>query len=438
MSQAVLVVDDSLVTLDTVSANLRRLGYDPKVASDVATAAKTLTVRRADYIIFGLGLASGPELPELDQLRAACDTTIIVMPADNALATVGNAMAAGAHGMLVPRRAALLDYETALVFAHERWMADRPDFQPAPDETLVETLLADLMRRAPLAAWTVTPRSDQPTRITPRGGRTGLPADVAVAWSSYLSARLASQSEPMVLRHGVPAGSNLPALGGAVTVPVRGADGQVYGTLCGLHTAEILNADALITEATYAARFLAGALDLEEQVVAAETRAARAEASGGVDLATGLLGEAGFDAAVEHEDRRARRNGRNSAVVIVSVPELAQPPRAHDHATTGARDALAKNVCRAIADSVRGSDPVFRIGPGLFAIIAAECEATSTPIAARRVSSRLDAAQVAHHAAHGNSVNGTLRTAAREAQRAVTAPAKPLSKSLSERLVRSA
>lgn len=87
------------------------------------------------------------------------------------------------------------------------------------------------------------------------------------------------------------------------------------------------------------------------------------------DGLTGCFNRRRFDSALYGEIERARRYGRPLSVILVDLDRFKPINDIHGHA---AGDAILKGVAEALADRVRASDLVARIGGDEFAVLAPE------------------------------------------------------------------
>ncbi len=166
-----------------------------------------------------------------------------------------------------------------------------------------------------------------------------------------------------------------------VGIPVVYADGELFGTLCGLdrhpqqhHLSQhepllILLGDLLSCVMQSDVARVATARVLESTRLLAHT-----------DSLTGLLNRRGWDQVCVTEQIRHHRFGDHASIVVVDLDGLKQVNDAHGHASG---DAVIQKAAAAITRAVRDVDRVARTGGDEFAVL---CPQTS----ARQVTSLLD------------------------------------------------
>ncbi|EKV29613.1 GGDEF domain protein [Caenispirillum salinarum AK4] len=113
------------------------------------------------------------------------------------------------------------------------------------------------------------------------------------------------------------------------------------------------------------------------------------------DGLTGCFNRRRFDSALHGEAERARRYGRPLSVILVDLDRFKPINDIHGHA---AGDAVLKGVAEALADNVRSSDLVARVGGDEFAILAPETGAEQ----ARALASKLSQAVAEKRVAFGH------------------------------------
>jgi diguanylate cyclase len=187
------------------------------------------------------------------------------------------------------------------------------------------------------------------------------------------------------------AGRQIP-VGAYIGVPLRQADGRLFGTLCGIDPEPQPEsvADELPLVELIAA-LLGTVLQGELAASAAQRRAEQARAEALTDSVTGLYNRRGWDTLLTGEDARCRRYGHPACVV-----SLALGPRTALAAATGdkAGDATLAHIGQLLRQNARAHDIVARIGEETFAILGVECERGAAAAFVARLRASLERADV--------------------------------------------
>jgi diguanylate cyclase len=198
-------------------------------------------------------------------------------------------------------------------------------------------------------------------------------------WSETFCARMVLNQGPRVAPRlsEVPAyaealiGRQIP-VGAYIGVPLRHADGRLFGTLCGIDPEpqpEAVAAELPLVELI--AALLSTVLQGELAASAAQRRAEQAQAEALTDSVTGLYNRRGWDTLLTGEDARCRRYGHPACVVSLGLG-----PRTSLDAFAGdaAGDAILAHIGQLLRHNARAHDIVARVGEGAFAILGVECE----------------------------------------------------------------
>jgi len=172
-------------------------------------------------------------------------------------------------------------------------------------------------------------------------------------------------------------------IGAYVGIPLRWADGQLFGTLCGLDPAA--RGDRLDEHADLLgllATLLSAVLQSDHARAQAARAAERAEQLAEVDVLTGLRNRRAWDRTLAREEERHRRFGDPAAVVVVDLDRLKHVNDTGGHA---AGDDYLRLAAKCLRESVRAGDLVARLGGDEFAILALD----TGPDAARELADRL-------------------------------------------------
>ena len=186
-----------------------------------------------------------------------------------------------------------------------------------------------------------------------------------------LGPRIAPQSQKVPAYQAAPLGQEL-AIAAYVGVPLTRPDGELFGTLCGIHPASM--PDSILEEQDLV-ELLASLLSsvLHSEIKAAEhaRRVERAEAEAMNDGLTGLYNRRGWDNLLKAEEERCRRYKHPACVVSVDLDGLKAVNDSQGHS---AGDALILGAATALRSVVRAQDIVARVGGDEFAIIGVECD----------------------------------------------------------------
>jgi len=258
-----------------------------------------------------------------------------------------------------------------------------PDFAAASRE-----VLSFLHQRIGMDLWMVTRADDEDwVVLTAEDHGYGVRQGDVFRWADTFCARMVRGDAPRVAPRAaeVPAFNDLPIarqlpIGAYVGVPLLDAEGQLFGTLCGLNprpmAAEIVREQPMVE---VFATMLSGLLtaELQTSALAREAEAARSEAL--TDPLTGLANRRGWDVALAAEEERCRRYGATACVVAV---ELDGPP---DPAAREAAEALLVRAAQALRQTVRKPDTLARLDDDRFVVLGVECTTAEAMALLRRL-----------------------------------------------------
>ncbi len=183
-------------------------------------------------------------------------------------------------------------------------------------------------------------------------------------------------------------------IGAYVGIPLRRADGALFGTLCAIDPSPqsddfATNADPLLQ---VIGRLLATVLDRELQLTSDARRIEKAEAAAMVDQLTGLWNRRAWEHFRETEEARCRRYGHSACMMSIDLDGLKHANDTYGHE---AGDELLRGAARALKGSVREQDVVARIGGDEFAVLLVECDEQGGGGSERRVRDNLARLDVA-------------------------------------------
>lgn len=172
-------------------------------------------------------------------------------------------------------------------------------------------------------------------------------------------------------------------IGAYVGLPLVQADGQMFGTLCGLDPAsqspELTRHGPLLE---MLARMLSVILQSDQQRTQAQRQAERSAAEAETDVMTGLYNRRGWERFLQAEEARYRRFGDAGSVIILDLDSLKLVNDQYGHE---AGDDHIRQAARAISETTRESDIVARLGGDEFGILAADTDS----VQAQRLVDRL-------------------------------------------------
>ncbi|MGO4377235.1 diguanylate cyclase [Pseudoduganella sp. RAF19] len=161
-------------------------------------------------------------------------------------------------------------------------------------------------------------------------------------------------------------------IGAYVGVPLRRADGTLFGTLCAIDPEpqpERIREDQDMVKLM--ADLLGGLLEAELNATEALRKAERADVDATRDELTGLYNRRGWDLLVAREEERCSRYGHQACVVSIDLDDLKFYNDTQGYASG---DALLIRCSKALKDVTRGSDVVARMGGDEFAMLMVECD----------------------------------------------------------------
>lgn len=161
-------------------------------------------------------------------------------------------------------------------------------------------------------------------------------------------------------------------VGAYVGVPLRRADGTLFGTLCGIDPEpqpERIREEQDMVKLM--GELLGGLLEAELAGTESIRKAERSDVDSTRDELTGLYNRRGWDMLVAREEERCRRYGHPACVVSLDLDDLKFYNDTQGYASG---DALLIRCSKALKDVTRGSDVVARMGGDEFAMLMVECD----------------------------------------------------------------
>ena len=273
--------------------------------------------------------------------------------------------------------------------------------RPFPDfDACVHAVLAYLQRRLGFDLWLLSRTvGDQSVVLSSQDASYGIRDDRTLRWIATYCTRMVLGSAPNMRTRAAdfqtfirPPGADALPIGAYVGIPLKRADGSLFGTLCAINPRpmpEIVSTDMPLVE-------LFGRLltTLLEQELAAQEQARRAdlaEMEALVDVLTGLYNRRGWYQFLAREEHRCARYGHPACVVVIDLDNLKIVNDSLGHA---AGDELLRRTARALQSTVREHDVVARVGGDEFAVLGVECDMSKAESLVNRLSRALEDEQI--------------------------------------------
>ena len=280
-----------------------------------------------------------------------------------------------------------------------------PDFAGASREAL-----SFLHQRIGMDLWMVT-RADNEDWVvlTAEDHGYGVKQGDVFRWADTFCSRMVRGDGPRVAPRAidVPAYAALPItrqlpIGAYVGVPLVDAEGQLFGTLCGLNPQPMpasLVAEQPMVEVL--ADTLSGLLsaELSTSALTREAETARSEAL--TDALTGLANRRGWEVALAAEEERCRRYGATACVVAIELDGMKSP--GVSLAAREAHETLLIRAAQALRQTVRKPDTLGRLDDDRFVVLGVECTTAEAMALLRRL----------EHSVHGAELSAALGMAMR-------------------------
>ena len=271
-----------------------------------------------------------------------------------------------------------------------------PDFAGASRE-----VLSFLHQRIGMDLWMVT-RADNEDWVvlTAEDHGYGVKQGDVFRWADTFCSRMVRGDGPRVAPRAidVPAYAALPItrqlpIGAYVGVPLVDAEGQLFGTLCGLNPQPMpasIVAEQPMVEVL--ADMLSGLLsaELSTSALTREAETARSEAL--TDALTGLANRRGWEVALAAEEERCRRYGATACVVAIELDGMKSPgvsPVARD-----ADETLLIRAAQALRQTVRKPDTLAHLDDDRFVVLGVECSTAEAMALLRRLEHSVQGAEL--------------------------------------------
>jgi diguanylate cyclase len=267
----------------------------------------------------------------------------------------------------------------------------------APTFDQASALVIEYLRTAvPLGFWSVTRFDGQrQLYLSVADSVYGKSPGGSHAWSDSMCQFMVTGSAPSI----APDVEDVPAyatagvrddipIGAYVGLPLTRADGEVFGTLCGLdpeaQSPDLLQHSALLE---LLARLLSAILQADLMNTQAERRAERLAAESETDELTGLYNRRGWSRILEAEERRYLRFGDTGSVIILDIDRLKQINDLQGH---HAGDRHLQKAAAVLRATTRASDVLARLGGDEFGILVATTDSEQTQQLVDRLQQQLE------------------------------------------------
>jgi diguanylate cyclase len=258
-------------------------------------------------------------------------------------------------------------------------------------ETAAHAVLAFLHRRLGFDLWMVT-RTEGDDWIVLQAEDHGyqVKSGTVFRWADSFCSRMVQGLGPRIAPRSddVPAYASAPiaqqvTIGAYVGMPLRRADGELFGTLCAIHPAarpqEIVEEQELVEMLS---ALLSTLLEAELQSLDQTRRTEHALAEALIDPLTGLYNRRGWSRLLAGEESRCRRYGSPATVIAIDLDKLKIVNDALGHFAGDELIARAAAVIQAVA---RSHDVAARVGGDEFALLAVACDPHGTGIVVSRL-----------------------------------------------------
>ena len=285
-----------------------------------------------------------------------------------------------------------------------------------------DVVIAYLRSAVPLSFWSVTRyENDSQVYLAVHDSAYGLKPGDSCPWSDSMCQFMVAGVAPFI----APDVDRIPEYATApvrATVPIRayvglpivGAEGKIFGTLCGLdpvtQPSQLSDQEPLLA---MLAQLLSAILLADMQRTEAHREAERFAAEAEIDALTGLYNRRGWDRFLEHEEARYRRFGDVGSVVVLDLDGVKS---VNDEFGHDAGDAHLRKAAQVLRENTRAVDIVARLGGDEFGILAANTSPEQAEVLVDRLEQRLAAAGTPGSIGHapysiGTGFQGSWRTA---------------------------
>ncbi len=263
---------------------------------------------------------------------------------------------------------------------------------PWPSFGLAAAAAVDhLARQHPLDLWLVTEVIGGEQQVVAAAGAWSplVPPGRSFAWADSFCVRMLDGRGPAVATDVRQSPSYADVLlpspsevRGYIGVPLLHADGDLFGSLCGVAGAPQATLRDALPLVGFAGRMLSTVLAGEALAAERSAAAAHALALSDRDALTGLRNDRGWQDALMQESERCRRYGANASVIALDVDDVVDL----DDSDSRPADHVGLVTCaHAILAACRPSDVVARTEAAQFGVVAVECDAACARALTHRI-----------------------------------------------------
>ncbi|MFC5062440.1 sensor domain-containing diguanylate cyclase [Actinomycetospora atypica] len=257
-----------------------------------------------------------------------------------------------------------------------------------------------LAEAVPLDAWAVTRvAGGRQTVLVAKDSGLGIAPGVGGRWSEAMCRTMVSGETPRIVPDTSAHAALAPALKAAheleldirgyVGTPIVYPDGELFGTVIGLHPAPLDEGytahEGLLD---LLSSLLSSVLEADTAAVDSERELERAVSEAETDALTGLLNRRGWERWLAREEDRFRRFGDPACVVMMDLDGL---KRVNDTEGHDAGDRYLRRAADTLRGATRHGDPLARLGGDEFAMVATVAPDHAGPLV-RRLQAVLDEA----------------------------------------------
>ncbi len=166
--------------------------------------------------------------------------------------------------------------------------------------------------------------------------------------------------------------ASIAKVGSYMGVPIRTADGEVFGTLCAVDPdPKDPGLRQFLPMVETFATLLGNMVDGELKATAESRRAERAEAEAMMDTITPLYNRRGWDLLTHAEEKRAKEYGHHLCVISIDLDNLKKLNDTYGHAKGSE---YITNAGKAIKNCITESDIASRTGGDEYNILLVDCD----------------------------------------------------------------
>ena len=252
---------------------------------------------------------------------------------------------------------------------------------PSTFESSCRSVLALLYERADFDLWMMTQTvGDDWTVLYTENHGYDVEEGAVLRWSDSFCSRMVDGQGPRVAPESkdVPCYASAPIsrqvnIGSYMGVPVRYADGSLFGTLCAIDPqSQPLSVQSELSLVELCSALLGNILTTEQRSTEIEVLLKDCRAEVNTDWLTGVFNRLGWETSILVEERQSIRHGTPLSVMVIDLDDLKQMNDSYGHQ---AGDALLRTTGQLLHETLRESDIVARLGGDEFAVLLIDCDA---------------------------------------------------------------